>query len=151
MKLTDEMIELAAKAAYNTQPTPASWESYPEGHYTKTIFRQYAEAALSTLPDAPGLTEWQCNTLRMIAAHIHQRTADRVDAEFLDNLARRPAAQAPVERVTIQSVPCDIAKSGTRYNVLLDGELQEYFYLDTHAERYAAGLRLELADKGERP
>jgi hypothetical protein len=58
--------------------------------------------------------------------------------------------QKPVERVTIQSVPCDIAKSGTRYNVLLDGELQEYFYLDTHAERYAAGLRLELADKGER-
>ena len=60
------------------------------------------------------------------------------------------APQKPVERVTIQSVPCDIAKSGTRYNVLLDGELQEYFYLDTHAECYAAGLRLELADKGER-
>jgi hypothetical protein len=65
--------------------------------------------------------------------------------------ARLSAPQKPVERVTIQSVPCDIAKSGTRYNVLLDGELQEYFYLDTHAERYAAGLRLELADKGERP
>jgi hypothetical protein len=70
---------------------------------------------------------------------------DRVRKIFANRRARL-LSKPPVERVTIE-----VSSSGLTARVFLDGEPQHGFPCDHgqtyHAERYAAGLRLEIGEQ----